>query len=277
MNRWSVSVIPILWTISVLLNLTTDAQAHSQWKYLARGIEYGLFPIKQTTLIEEGEIHIVRIDPTQAELKLILASEQGRKSRTAGEWCEEFNLAVAINAGMYGKDLLTNVGYLKNGSYIQNGHLNSKYKSVFAFGPKIKGLSPTIIIDLDEPNAMKLLGDYNVVIQNLRLMKSNGVNVWGMSERKWSEAAIGMDNQGRVLFLFCQSPLTMREFNEAVNALGLGVTRMMHVEGGPIASLSINTKEFSLDLTGNNGIPVNTNDRKEVQFPIPNIIGVQVK
>ncbi|MFB3925173.1 MAG: phosphodiester glycosidase family protein [Syntrophales bacterium] len=249
--------------------------ADEQWRSLGSGIEYGLLRITPPPEAGESTIHVVRVDPARARLKLLLSSEYGGISRSAGRWCEDFKLVAAINAGMYRKDMSTNVGYLKNRSHLQNKHWASRYKSALVFDPKRAGLPQAVVVDLDEANAMKQVENYHCVVQNLRLMKGNGVNVWDGSESKWSEAAVGMDGEGRILFLFCQSPFNMKRFNAAVKSSGLGVVRMMHVEGGSTASLSIRTKDISLDLAGSHEEKVRDDGGNNGQWPIPNVIGVK--
>ncbi|PKN33441.1 MAG: hypothetical protein CVU61_13375 [Deltaproteobacteria bacterium HGW-Deltaproteobacteria-19] len=251
------------------------SQPREQWKILARGIEYGVFNVRQLPDVGNGIIHIVRIDPAQAKLKLALASEHNKQSRSTAQWCKDFNLVAAINAGMFYKDYLTNVGYLRNRSHIQNKRWNNKYKSALAFGPRKAGIPKAIMVDLDTPDSMKRLEDYDAVVQNLRLIKGNGVNVWSRVDKSWSESAVGMDREGRVIFVFCRSPLTMRDFNEAVRSLGLGVVRLMHMEGGPLASLSIRTKDIAINLAGSYETNFRPDDTNMHQWPIPNVIGVQ--
>ena len=277
MYKHSAHIIFVLLGLFALFYPASAAQAREQWKLLAKGIEYGVFYVNPPPEIGNGKIHIVRLDPAQAKLKLLLASEHDKKSRSTARWCKDFNLVAAINAGMFQEDYLTNVGYLRNGLYIQNKRWSSKYKSVLAFDPKKTGLPTAIIVDLEEPDAMKKLGDYNAVVQNLRLIKGNGINVWEKSEKKWSEAAVGMDNQGRILFLFCALPYPMWEFNEAVKSLGLGVTRLMHMEGGPTASLSIRSREVNVDLAGSYETTVEADDTSSELSPLPNVIGVQTR
>jgi uncharacterized protein YigE (DUF2233 family) len=277
MNRRLTHIILVFLGSFALLYSAPAAQAREQWKFLAKGIEYRAIPITLFPEIINGKIHIVRIDPAQAKLKLLLASEHDKKSRTTAGWCKDFNLVAAINAGMFHKDFLTNVGYLRNGLHIQNKRWNSKYKSILAFDPKKNGLPAAIIIDLEDPDAMKKLGDYNAVIQNLRLIKGDGINVWEKSNKKWSEAAVGMDNQGRILFLFCGLPYSMWEFNETVKSLGLGVTRLMHMEGGSSASLSIRSRDVNVDLAGTYEMMIAPNDTNSELLSIPNVIGVQTR
>jgi hypothetical protein len=244
---------------------------------VATGIEYCLLNVNSTPEIASGRIHALRIDSSKAKLKLLLASEHGKNPRTAAGWCKDFGMVATINAGMYGKDLLTNVGYLRSGTYVQNKRWNKSYKSVLAFDPQKPDRPPAIMVDLDEPDAIRKVEDYDVVIQNLRLIKGNGVNVWGRSDRKWSEVAVGMDISGNILFLFCRAPYSMKEFNEIIKSSGLGIVRLMHMEGGPVASMSIRSKNVSLDLAGSYETEINPNDENKIQWPIPNVIGVQIK
>lgn len=234
-----------------------------QFQELAVGIEYG------TTSFGGGELHVVRIDPAKAELRVGLASQEQVRNRTAGEWADGLGLTVAINAGMFAEDYRSNVGYLKNGAHLNNPAWN-KYQSVLAFGP-----ARAELIDLDSPGARQRLEAYPTAIQNLRLIKATGArNVWKPGPRKWSEAAVAADSSGRVLFLFMRAPLSMKDFGDQLLALPLGITHAMHVEGGPEASLSIRSEKVHLDLCGSFETGFRADDTNLVQWPIPNVIGV---
>jgi hypothetical protein len=238
------------------------------WTTLVPGVEYGIFP---------GNIHIVRANPSEIKLKLLLASEHDKKLRTTAGWCKEFNLIAAINAGMYATDYSTNVGYLRNGEHVQNGRWSRNYKSALAFDPILPGLAPAVMVDLDEPDARTKLKDYRSVVQNLRLLKGNGVNVWQKSDRRWSEAAVGMNDQGRIFFIFCPVPYLMSEFNDRITKLGLGITRMMHMEGGKEASLSVRSDLISRNLAGGFDQALQSDNSTHEQWPIPNVLGIQAK
>jgi hypothetical protein len=183
---------------------------------------------------------------------------------------------VAINAGMYREDHRTNVGYLRHGARHNNPRWNAKYMSALAFGPRRAGLPAAVLADLDAPDAKARLDGYESVVQNLRLLKGSGVNVWSQQPKRWSEAAVGLDKEGRVLFLFSRAPFSGWEFAEQVRRLPLGVRRAMHVEGGPEASLSIRSPKLTLDLSGSYETGFNENDDVGNQWPIPNVIGVSV-
>jgi hypothetical protein len=261
--------------LSALLPETLAGQPRDSWKMLSRGVEYGIFDVRRLPAIGGVKIHVVRVDPAQAKLKMALASEYDGRNRSTGEWCRDFKLVTAINAGMFHKDYLTNVGYLRNKSHVQNRRWNRKYKTALAFGPRKTGMPGAVMVDLDTPDAIRRMEDYDAVVQNLRLIKGNGVSVWNRADRRWSESAVGMDGEGRVLFLFCRSPLTMRDFNQAVKSLGLGVVRLMHMEGGPLASLSIRARDTAVNLAGSYETGFLQDGTNMHQWPIPNVIGVQ--
>jgi hypothetical protein len=65
-------------------------------------------------------------------------------------------------------------------------------------------LAPFRIFDLDRPGVTlkSILKDYRSAVENLRLIKHPGANQWGQQDRMRSEAALGEDSSGRVLFRF---------------------------------------------------------------------------
>ncbi|HEY0881987.1 MAG TPA: phosphodiester glycosidase family protein [Archangium sp.] len=239
------------------------------FKPLAPGIEYATVKWIEKPSSGDGTLHIVRIDPAKADLHFALASKSGGPNRPAGQWADDLGFTAAINAGMFQKDYATNVGYLRSGEHLNQASWSTD-QSVLAFGP-----GKAALFDLDVPGTKERLSGFTDVIQNLRLIKAGGDrNVWKPTERQWSEAAIAADAKGRILFLFCRSPLTMSEFNDKLLALPLEVTHAMHADGGPPASLSIRAKGLKLDLVGSYESGFRLNDTNTTQWKLPNVLGV---
>ena len=69
----------------------------------------------------------------------------------------------------------------------------------------------------------------------------------------------------------------MAEFNEIIKSSGLAVMKLMHMEGGPVASMSVRTKNLNMDISGSYETGMKQDDTNERQWPIPNVIGVQIK
>ena len=253
----------------MLAFLVLAALVPIQFEELQPGVEYGKTRWIQQPEFGDGMVHVVRIDPKKAELSGGFASMDGVQKRTAAEWAEGKGFSVTTNAGMFDlDDQASHVGYLRSGEYLNQVKWN-EYKSAFAFSP-----GKAEVIDLDSANGKQRAMSHQTLMQNLRLISAARGNVWPANQRRWSEVALAGDDKGRILIVFSRSPLTMKEFNEKLLALGLGVTRAMHLEGGPEASLTIRSEKVNLDLCGSYETGFNENDNNKQQWPIPNVIGV---
>jgi len=250
-----------------------QVQTEIQWTTIAAGVEYATQKIIDNPSAGDGILHIIRIDLAKAKLRSLMVSALDKQPRTAKQWCEEFSLVVVINAGMYDVDHLTHVGYMTSEHHVNNQRWTKHYNSILVFDPLQADLPQAQVLD-HASDISDSIHKYGTVIQNLRLIKGNGVNTWKEHPKKWSEAALAMDSQGMVLFLFLQSPLSMYEFNQKILNLPLHISRAMHLEGGPESSLSICSAVKNLHLAGLVGVgPINDGGNYG-QWPLPNVIGV---
>ena len=263
--------------LSVFVTSASLQAAELKWTELEPGIEYATTEApgpRPMSLPIDGHIHLVRVDPKLRSLEAVMAGAGDGRSRTAAQWCRERRLAVAINMGMFQTDRRTNTGYARSPGYVNNGHWAAKYKSAVGFGPLKRGAQALVMADLDDPAAKAPLSNYGTVIQNLRLIKA-GHSVWEQQERRWSEAAVAVDRQGRLLFIFSRYPYTMKELNDILLALPLAIDAAMHLDGGPPASLSIHAGGVDLDLNGSFETGALESDAMPAQSPIPNVLGVR--
>jgi hypothetical protein len=239
---------------------------------LGPGVEYGELPLTDEPSMGDGLLHFVRVDPSRAELRFGLAARDGG-TRTAGEWADKLHFAAVVNLGMFEKDGITSTGHVRDGSFVLNRRWNA-YRSALACGP-----AGAEFFDLDAPGAQESSEKYLSVAQSLRLLKSPGEDVWAKApaSKKWSEAAIGQDKQGRILFLFSRTPFSMHDLNVRLHALPLEIVRAMHVEGGPEASLSVRGPGLKLDLMGSYETGSHEDDDNHRQWPLPNVLGVVVR
>ncbi len=258
--------------LAILAPVAAIAQTLT-WRTLQPGVEFAQVAVGTLPTGKPGRLDVVRIDPARAKLTVALASESRSAKRTAASWCQTSNLAVAINLGMFQDNQLSNVGYLRHGAHVNNGHWN-RDNAVLALNPSDPALAKAQWIDRDEPAAALPLEKYDIVVQNLRLITKRRKNVWSASERRWSEAALAIDTNGRLLFLFSRAPWSMRAFNDMILRLPLGVTGAMHLEGGPEASLSIHAGGVDLDESGSFETGFWPDDSNRDQWPIPNVLGV---
>ena len=271
----------VLFTLTCLcagagISPSSFADGGISWRSLQPGVEYAIAdPHVPRSLPIDGQIHVVRVDPARAPLQAVMAGATDGRARPAMQWCHEQGLALAINMGMYREDQRTNSGYARAPGYVNNRRWVPKYKTALAFGPT-NNLAPKVLMaDLDDAHDRERLADYETVVQNLRLIRAPGRGVWAQQDRRWSEAAVALDKGSHVLFVFSRYPYSMKELNDILLSLPLGITAAMHVEGGPEASLSIHAGGVDLDLNGSYETGFNESDSEHGQWPIPNVLGVR--
>lgn len=216
------------------------------------------------------ELVVVRVEPKKAAFELHLASRTGQ-AHTLEEWADMAHLAIATNAGMFLPDHLTHTGYMRYNDHVNNSRVVNKFGAFFVAAPK-KGskLPPAAILDRYADNWEQLLPQYNLVMQNYRLIDEKKNPIWPADDRKMAISALGQDKQGRILFLFCPVPMDGNEFARTVLDLPLDVTRLLYLEGGSPAMLLLDTgagREIWKDRGVINGLLPST--------PLPNILGVK--
>ena len=259
-------------------SLTTYAESH--WQKLDTGFHLGEFNTKKKSVVGDSLITILKIDPKQWELDIVTEAETGDKNnKTAKQWSKGHDLVAVINAGMYAADYSKHIGYMQTKRHLNSKQIN-KYQSVAAFNPKSGSRVPEFqIFDLDEDDISieNILKDYSSVVQNLRLIKKPGENRWSKQEKMWSEAALGEDTDGNILFIFSRSPFTMHELNTELLNLDVKLVAAQHLEGGPEAQLYFKVGELEQEMFGSFKTSFFEKDSNVIAWPVPNVIGVRKK
>ena len=250
---------------------------------IEEGLSYQIFNPQKKSDIGTSEILIIKVDPNFYDINLFSSEQYNHGNLTVKQWAKEHDLIISLNAGMFQKeDYLSNVGYMKQFNYINNPYINS-YQSIAAFNPKDSTKKQFKIFDIEKYNGKvnkdkirDIISNYNSVIQNLRLIKRSAENRWPQQERKWSEVALGEDENGNILLIFSHSPYTMHDFNNILIDLPINVLCAQHLEGGPEASLYLNYGNIELEYAGS--YETSFWDNTNLGFwKIPNIIGISKK
>ena len=245
------------------------------WTEFGNGLELGRFPLAGQGS-PPATVHVLRIDPRRWELTLHGLPSGGSGGYTAREWSRREGLVAAINAGLYQEDYRTHSGYMRaDGTVFSRG--TNGYLSAAAFDPVNPQDPPFRIFDIDNDPLAAVLGRYRRVVQNLRLIKRPGENRWSSQERRWSEAALGEDSEGRALLIFCGAPLPLDSLIEALLALPLGLVAAQHLEGGTQAQLFVAAGERTIELVGGHEGVFPAPELSRPAWPIPNIIGVRAR
>ena len=271
------SLIVIFISVSVLTKLQTKKAPHGVWHRVEKGLEVAEFLAPEPSDIGDSRITVVRIDPAEFTFDLFLAAEKGGRSRTIDQWCNEFKLTAAINAGMFQADGLTNVGYMKHRGKILNGNLVKNYNAFLLMHPLQAGLVPVQIVDRTCVNPDSLLGSYGTAVQNLRMISCQGRNVGSKSQKRWSTVAAAQDKHGNILFLFSRSPFPVHTFINNLLRLPLDIGVTMYLEGGPEASLCVKTPDTLIVKYGSFETNFLESDSNASPWAIPNVIGIRPK
>lgn len=265
--------------VAVLLFLASS-HAHADWTVLAPGMEFKWHAAKTPSPVGDSRIAVVRIDPTSWQLELVCRSQTGESAgRSARGWANAHGLAVAINAGMFGLDYKTHVGYMEFRGHVYSSRVNA-YRSVAAFDPRDPQRRPPFrIFDLDAPGItmQAIRQEYASLVQNLRLIKRSGTSRWSPQDKRWSEAALGEDQDGRVLLVFSRSPFSMHEFNRELLSAGIGLVAAQHLEGGSQAQLYVNVGKTEIEIVGRSATSVGGDEGNVIAWPIPIVLGVRPK
>ena len=252
-------------------------QSHSPWQRLLEGLELGIFSAPHLAEVGDSMIRVLRIDPQRFEFKLLNAasSDQGH-TQTAKEWCKRYGLVAAINASMYQKDHRTSVSLMRTESHTNNPRL-SKDMTILAFDRQHQEVPLVKIIDRQCDDFQTWKNKYGTLVQSIRMISCKGKNVWTQQPQKWSTAAIGMDNTGKVLFIHVRSPYSTHDLINILKMLPLDIERAMYAEGGPEAQLYIRAGGHEFEFIGSFESTFNNNDDNTFAWPIPNVVGITLR
>lgn len=251
-----------------------QSTSSEQWQQLERGLELGKFVSPQRSDTGDSIIRVLRIDPQHFELQLMNASatEKGR-GLTARDWCRQHGLTAAVNASMYQQDYKTSVSLMRTRKHVNNARL-SKDMAILAFDRLRSDVPAVKIIDRECDDFSGWRDRYGTLVQSIRMLSCTGRNVWSPQPRKWSTAAIAVDQLGRVLFIHVRSLYSTHDLINILQQLPLEIERALYTEGGPQAQLFVNGGGQELEFVGRVESGLSDASVVSIATPIPNVIGI---
>ena len=268
--RWFGCLVPVL---LLGIGATSWAAEASPWRDLDVGFSLAEFEAAGQDNGIRYRVTVVRIDPQHFSLVLFSSKEHDKQRLTTRDWSRRYGLLGVINAGMYQADGLTHVSLMKNFKHYNNRRVSSD-NTVLAFNRTDSAYPEVQIIDRECQDFEGIKSKYETLIQGIRMISCDRRNVWNQQPDRWSTAALGMDEKGRVLFLFGQHPLSVHDFVEVLLSLPIGIRNTMYLEGGPQASMHISIKGVEVDKRGSLESTVDDSETVPLAFPVPNVIGV---
>jgi hypothetical protein len=271
---------PTLAAWAVLLSAVMAARALRaadavSWQLLEPGLEYAEVPSPIPAAEGDSQIRIARIDPARFSIELLNASASREGTRwTVREWAEQRNLVAAINAGLYQADYRTSTSLMRSREHVNNPRL-SRHNAVLLFDRRDPGLPPVQLVDRTCRDLDSVAERYAGAVQGIRMISCKRTNVWTQQDKQWSNAAVGVDEAGRLLFIHMRAPLSTHDFAEALLALPIGVRETMYVEGGPEAQLFVHAGGRAVEAVGSHGSSGFAGLAGSFALPVPNVLGVR--
>jgi hypothetical protein len=251
--------------------LSALLSASTPWEVLQPGLELGTF--QGPPAEGEARIHALRVDPARFTLELRNADAPGEGARrSARQWALRAGAVAAINPSMFAPSGRS-VSLMRTPGHVSNGRL-TRDKSVLVFGPRKEGLPAMRLLDRECDDVEALLPLYESAAQSIRMLSCKGRNVWAEQPRRFSAAAVGQDDQGRLLLVHARSAYSMHELVDALRALPLGLRRLMYVEGGPEAQLYVRAGGREHEFVGTRELGLRALDSAVGSFPLPNALVV---
>jgi hypothetical protein len=274
-------IVGLILTTAVLASLGLHSQiptAHipeqNPWIQFEPGLEFGAFVSPVKSPVGDNLIRILKIDPKRFQFRLLNASAtSGGKRLSAKQWAEQHGMVAAINASMYQADKITSVSLMKTFGHVNNKWY-SKDRALLVFDPKKKSFPQAQILDRDCQNVDQLRKLYHTLIQSIRMISCDGKNVWEQQNKKWSTAAIGMNQAGDILFIHVRSPFSTHDLINNLLKLPIQLKRAMYVEGGSEAQMYIHSGKNELEFVGSYSTGANETDANSLAWPIPNVVGI---
>jgi hypothetical protein len=242
------------------------------WNPLAPGLELAVLD-HPVTGGRNLQAHIVRIDPERYDFSLHSILWEGGPPRTAANWARSEGLIAVINAGMYLPDGKTGTAYMRRGDRHNNRPILRQYGAFFVAGPRRAGLPRAAVLDRAADEWEKLLPEYDIVVQNFRLMGRGGAQLWPEKASAHAVAAVGEDKTGRVLFIHCPARVTVHSLVKALVAQrDLELAAAMYAEGGSEASMAVDLPPFRNRWSGRDwALPA----FNMLDPPLPHILGAR--
>ena len=248
-----------------------------RWEILALGLEMGFLSSPQPAEIGDSVVRVLRVDPEYFQIKLLNASATTEKvALTARQWCRRYGLIAAINASMYQADYLTSVSFMRTRSHINNRHF-SKDMSILAFDRQADDVPTVKIIDRQCDDFDQLKTKYGSFVQSIRMISCTGRNVWEQQPKKYSTAAVALDQDGRILLIHVGSLYSTHDLVNILKRLPLNIDRAMYAEGGPQAQLHVRYGNKVYNFAGGYEMNFIEGDGAALYRPVPNVIGILPK
>ena len=220
-------------------------------------------------------ITIVRFDLTRFRPVLLTARDEGG-SRPLDRWVRERGLVAAINAAMYEPDGRASGLCVRRG--VEESPDDPLFGGFYVLDP-IAPASPSITLmgrDCAGFDLPTLRAAWGSIVATYRLLDCEGHPIAWVDPDRYSAAAIGMDRTGRLVMVHSRTPYRMSELAQMLASAPLDFTQLFFVEGGPEATLIVESGELHVREVGlRRDLPDGVEPDHDSLYSLPNVLGVR--
>lgn len=233
-----------LTTLKTILEKDWPLLSEFQWQARESGLETATAYMRYGPRLGGRELHLIRFDPANFTFKPWHELDLGLKDKNEeidlDGWAKQLPSAVAlINGGQYEIDR-SYIGWLKRDGKFISGTAKPSWSGYFVSSPSERnkpGTPRATIIDLEEKGRQLKPADYENIMQSLMLRDAEGKIRVNNSFHLASRAAIGEDEEGRILFIMNPGAVSLHDLAVVLGDRGLKLKRVLCLDGGFEAQL----------------------------------------
>ncbi len=249
-----------------------------KWVELQKGLWYNEVNAPEKSILNDSKLFILKADPMLCSFSVHSVSDDKKFPRTAATWAKEYKLNVVVNAGMFNMaNHRTNKGYLQTNKRFNNPRLNKSYNVMMAMNPRNRADSSMIITDMSFRDWTLLKKRFTNLCQGMRMIDGHGEPLsWDKRPGQSCSMVVGAtDEMGNIYFAFTRSPYTHQQMIGFLKQLIPTVRTTVYLEGGPEASLYIQTKDTVISKIGSYVSQTYAHDKNDHFWDLPNVIGIR--
>lgn len=232
--------IVIICLTGVFCEQTMSGDPSPVWKKLDNGLDYALIDYS-TTSEQEALVHIIRIDPSKFDLR-ILRSKNEALGSTVKELAKENRAIIAINGGFFDNNHRS-IGLLVQDGEIINKMHNTSWWSIFLVSEGSAAIKvPREFISAENIKMAVQAGPRLIVNGTVPKLKDNFPAY---------RSAIGIDDSGKILIVATDTMLDLRDFASALRKFS---NNAMALDGGSSTQLFADYKGFKLSVGTNSAV-----------------------
>ncbi len=242
-SRFPVARTSALAALLVGVFLLTQQAGETRWRVLRPGVEFTTVRGEPWCRSGSATIAVLRVDPRRAPLRIRhFTLEPPARPLEIVDWQRRTGAVAVFNAGQFYSDFRY-MGLLACGGRVISRSAHPTFQAALVAGPRRPGLAARVL-DLGRVRLDPDTLAWAEVAQSFMLFDRDGRVRVRRSDQVANRTAVAEDGQGRIVALTTEGGYTLWEFARLVQALPLGLTQAMAMDGGREAEMVVSAGGF---------------------------------